>query len=34
LIYHRAKAEHRAKAPAQPKWTEHLAPLTELGTAK
>src|SRR6185369_134285 len=30
----RAKADQRAKAPAQPKWTEHLTPLTELGTAK
>ncbi len=30
----RAKAARRANAPAQPKWTEHLTPLTELGGAK
>ena len=30
----RSKAARRANAPEQPKWTEHLTPLTELGTAK
>jgi hypothetical protein len=30
----RAKAAQRASAPVQPMWTEHLTPLTELGTAK
>ena len=29
-----AKVAQRASAPAQPRWTERLTPLTELGTAK